>query len=414
MKNRLLNVFFQGVTLVTRFGLIFSLAKYLPPFEMGYYGLFVAAVGYSIYFVGLDFYTYLTREAIQTPKQKIGVLLKGQAFLSSLLYGIFTPIALFFINQNSGWPNYLIWWFIPILFVEHVNQEMGRLLVTLSEQVAASMILFVRQGSWALFVIFVMFFKPSSRTLELPIMAWFISGVFAAFFAITKLKQMGIRGWQDKPNWRWIKRGIAVSIAFLFATLALRGIQTFDRYLLESIGGIEIVGAYVLFIGISGSLLAFLDSGIFSFAYPILIDFSQKGEWVSVRKKIKQMLWFTIAFSFLFVVISLALMPHLLRWINKDIYTSSINFYYWILLATIINAISLIPHYALYAAGRDRAIIFSHVLALFVFIGAVLLLKSNSLALAVPQGGVVAFLFILIFKTMAYKILSQSQMVPAV
>lgn len=411
MRNRILNVSLQGVTLLTRFGLIFLLAKYLSPAEVGYYGLFAAAIGYGIYFVGLDFYTYLTREIIGTPVEKRGALLKGQAVLSLLLYTIFIPVAVFLAIEYSGWPNYLMWWFFPILFVEHFNQEMSRLLVALSEQVTASALLFVRQGSWALIVIFFMFFEPGSRTLEFPMVAWFIAGVFAALLGIFKLKKMDFGGWRAKVDWRWIGKGIAVSAAFLFATLALRGTQTFDRYMLESIGGIEVVGAYVLFVGIAGSLLAFLDSGVFSFTYPALIGLSQNKNWAVARKKVKQMLWFTIAFSFLFSMASLIVMPYLLKWIGKDAYTSSIDLYYWILLATIVNVIGLVPHYALYAAGKDKAIILSHVLAFFVFCGAVFLLRATSHALAVPQGLVIAFLFILIFKTLAYKIFGQSKIV---
>lgn len=414
MRNRILNVFLHGITLITRFTLIFLLARYLSPAEIGYYGLFTAAIGYSIYFVGLDFYTYLTREIIRTPTNKRGELLKGQATLSLLLYAFFVPVSLFFITRHSGWPNYLIWWFVPILFFEHLNQEMGRLLVALSEQITASVILFVRQGSWALLVIFIMLFEPSSRTLEFPMVVWFISGFFAALLGIFKLKRIGISGWKNKLDWKWIKKGVVVSTAFLFATLALRGMQTFDRYMLESIGGIEIVGAYVLFIGIAGSLLAFLESGIFSFTYPALIALSQNGRWADARKKVKQMLWLTIAFSLLFSMVSLIVMPYLLGWIDKDIYTTSIALYYWILLATVVNAIGLIPHYALYAAGKDLPIVLSHILAFFVFFVAVFFLQPTSLGLAVPQGLLIAFLFILIFKTIAYKIFSQSKILETV
>ena len=126
------------------------------------------------------------------------------------------------------------------------------------------------------------------------------------------------------------------------------------------------------------------------------------------------MLWLTVMFSLIFTLVSLTAIPHLLEWINKDIYTSVIDLYYWILLATVVNAIGLIPHYALYADGRDKVIILSHILALFVFLGAVFLLKSTSLALAVPQGLFIAFLFILIFKSIAYKKFSQSKIVAAV
>lgn len=409
MRNRVLNVFLHGSTLITRFCFIFFLAKYLPPAEIGYYGLFTVAIGYCIYFVGLDFYTYLNREIIRTPIKERAGLLKGQAALSVILYATFVPVALFIIIQYSEWPSYLMWWFVPILLLEHFNQEIGRLLVALSEQVAASVILFVRQGSWALLVTFIMFFEPSSRKLEFSIVAWFISGVFAVLLGILKLKKIGISGWKNSVDWKWVKKGVVVSAAFLFATLALRGIQTFDRYMLESIGGIEVVAAYVLFIGVAGSLLSFLDAGVFSFTYPALIGLSQKMHWVEARKKIKQMLWLTIVFSIVFSIVSLIVMPYLLGWIGKNIYTASIDFYYWVLLATIANAIGLVPHYCLYAAGKDRPIIVSHGLAFFVFFAAVFFLKSISFELAVPQGLFIAFLFVLIFKAIAYKIFIRSQ-----
>lgn len=414
MRDRVLNIFLQGTTLIARFGFVFFLAKYLSPAEIGYYGLFSAAIGYSIYFVGLDFYTYLTREIIVTPMDKRATLLKGQVALSLLLYVVFIPVALFFVVKYSDWPHYLMWWFFPILVVEHFNQEVGRLLVALSEQVTASAILFVRQGIWSLFVVFVMFFEPGSRVLSFPMVAWFVSGIFAALLGFFKLKKIGVRGWSNKLDWKWIKNGIAVSAAFLFATLALRGIQTFDRYMLESIGGVEIVGVYVLFIGIAGSLLAFLDSGIFSFTYPALISLSQNCRWADARKKVKQMLWLTIAFSIFFTIFSLVVMPYLLKWIGKGIYAESIDLYYWILLATVTNAIGLIPHYALYAAGKDRAIILSHTFGFIVFFVAVFFLQSTSFALAVPQGIFVAFLFILIFKAIAYIVFSKSKMVETV
>lgn len=411
MRDRILNIFLQGATLIARFSFVFFLAKYLSPSEIGIYGLFSVAIGYSIYFVGLDFYTYLSREIILTPMEKRAGLLKCQATLSLILYAIFVPVALFFVINYSGWPYYLVWWFAPILLVEHFNQEVGRLLVALSEQVTASALLFLRQGSWSLLVVFIMFFEPNSRTLKFPMAAWFVSGFFAALLGIFKLKKIGVSGWKNKLDWKWIKKGVAVSAAFLFATLALRGMQTFDRYMLESIGGIEIVGVYVLFIGVAGSLLAFLDSGVFSFTYPTMIALSQNFRWVEARKKVKQMFWLTITFSIIFSAISLAVMPYLLEWIGKDIYAESIDLYYWILLATIVNAISLIPHYALYSAGKDRAIIVSHMLGFLVFFAAVLLLKSKSLVLAVPQGLLIAFLFILVFKAVSYIIFSRSKMI---
>ena len=63
---RVLNVFLRGMTLVSKFSLIFVLAKYLDAAELGLYGLVVATVTYSLYLVGLDFYSYSNREIIKS------------------------------------------------------------------------------------------------------------------------------------------------------------------------------------------------------------------------------------------------------------------------------------------------------------------------------------------------------------
>jgi len=400
--TRLLNLSLQGTTLVTRFLFIFFLAKYLTPSDFGYYGLFAATVGYSLYFVGLDFYTFTTREMIKVPMCKRGRLLKGQAALSGILYFLYLPVAYVLLYLYSGWATDLLIWFLPILVLEHFNQEMSRLLVALSQQISASVVLLIRQGSWGVVAVAVMYMDETSRQLGMVMLLWTISGMVAALVAIRKLVKIGIGGWRESLDWRWIRRGVAVSAAFLVATLALRGIQTFDRYWLEAIGGIEIVGAYVLFIGVAGSLLAFLDAGVFSFTYPTLIKLHQEKNLDLLRIKVRQTLWITIFVTAGFSLVSWLVLPHLLSWIGKDTYFAATNLFPWLLLATILNAIGLIPHYALYASSQDRPIIASHIAAFVVFCMAVFALSDHSGSLAVPQGLAISFLLILIWKTAAY------------
>ncbi|WP_298624461.1 oligosaccharide flippase family protein [uncultured Zoogloea sp.] len=401
MSTRLLNLSLHGANLATRFLFVFFLAKYLKPSDVGYYGLFTAAVGYSLYFVGLDFYAYVTREIVKTPLEERGRLLKGQAALSGILYLLFVPVAYAFLYQYSGWPSHLLIWFLPLLVLEHFNQEMSRLLIALSEQVSASIVLFVRQGSWALTAVAIMHFDESSRQLDVVMLLWTISGLASALIAISKLRMLGIKGWKDSLDWHWIKRGIAVSTAFLVATLALRGIQTFDRYWLEAIGGVEVVAAYVLFTGVAGSLLAFLDAGVFSFAYPMFIKLSNEKNIDLLRSKLWQTLGVTVMLSACFAAVSWFALPYLLQWIGKEAYITAISFYPWLLLASITNAVGLVPHLALYASGQDKTIIHSHIAAFITFGVAVWALRGHSGPLAVPQGIVISFFLILTWKAAA-------------
>ena len=215
-------------------------------------------------------------------------------------------------------------------------------------------------------------------------------------------------GWRNPVDWRWIKKGIAISTAFLLATLALRGFQTIDRYWLEALGGIEMVGVYTLMMGVAGTLMVFLDAGVIAFIYPALITHSHLSEHYAARAKVRQMLFQTLALSVTFGIVSWLLLPYLLEWINKPAYISSIGLYPWILMATVINAASMAPHYALYARGYDKPIIYSHLAALPAFILATWAFSKTHAALAVPIGLNIAFAVILVWKTIAYRRLNNA------
>lgn len=214
-------------------------------------------------------------------------------------------------------------------------------------------------------------------------------------------------GWRSSLDWGWIKRGVVVSVAFLLATLSLRGIQTFDRYWLEALGGIESVGAYVLFFGVASTLLTFLDAGIFAFTYPALIKLHQSQEYSIAHRKVNHMYVLTVVLSAGFAWVSWFLLPYLLLWIDNPIYVESIDLYVWLLSAMVINALSMVPHFALYAQGCDKPIIQSHIAALFVFVTATWALSKSLSMMAVPIGLNLSFIVILVWKVIAYEKLTK-------
>lgn len=399
--GRLLNTGLRSITLCARFLFIFFLAKYLDPASVGYYGLFTASVGYFLYFVGLDFYTYTTREILKAPNGQRGQLLKGQAALAGVMYLLLLPVALVLLPY-AGWPAGLAFWFFPILGLEYFNQEISRLLVAMSEQITASLILFIRQGSWALAIVVLMIWDASSRQLQTVMACWMGAGLVAGALGMRKIGKLRMGGWGNRVDWQWIKKGVMVGVAFLLATLALRGLQTLDRYWLKALVDIEALGAYVLFMGVAGTLMVFLDSGVFSYAYPELIKLHQQRRHDIIRQKVKVMLGYTIIFSVGFSLISWKLLIYLLAWIDNPVYPKYLVMYPWLLLAMIVQAISMVPHFALYSTGTDKPIIYSHIAALIAFPLTVWPLGHYWPILAVPLGINVSFAVILVWKTIAY------------
>lgn len=400
-SDRVLNIGLRSTTLFTRFIFIFFLAKYIDVESVGYYGIFTATIGYGLYFVGLDFYVYLTREILKAPATLRGEMLKSQIALSAPIYLILIPATLILLSHTT-WPEHLMWWFVPILILEHFNQEISRLLIALSEQVFASILLFARQGSWGIAAVALMHWNPGSRSLDVVMGLWTCAGIATGALGYWKIRNLRFGGWGNAVNWEWIRKGVFVSATFLLATLALRGIQTVDRYWLEALAGIDFVGIYVLFLGIAGSMMVFLDAGIFAFGYPAIISHNHKKEYAIAQKKAREMLFQTIVACLAFGVVSWLALPYLLAWIDNPTYMEGIFLYPWIWAAMSLNAIGLVPHYGLYGAGHDKPIIYSHLAALPVFAIAAYTLGHFQPTLAIPIALLTAFAFILVWKAGAY------------
>lgn len=400
-RVRALNVALNGATLASRFLLIFFLARFLEPAQLGLYGLLTATIGYSLYLLGFDFYTFTTREVLRRDRREWGGLIKNQGALSLVLYAIFIPLlSLIFVQGMLPWS--LAGWFFALLVLEHLNQELSRLLVAISDQLLASVINFIRQGTWAIAVTALMTMEPTTRSLDYVLGAWTIAGLVAVLIGAYRLGQIRIAGWQKEIDWHWIAAGLKVSIPFLIATLAIRGVFTLDRYWLQSLGGLEIVGAYVLFLGIAGTLMAFLDAGVFAFSYPSLIAAYQNNQPDAFYKGAKILLNHTLLFSLAFSVLSLLLLSPLLNWLGNPLYIAKQNLYPWVLGAMLLYTLGLVPHYALYAQKLDKPIIYSHLCSLLVFVIATWLFAQRWPTIAVPLGLCAAFTLILIWKAWAF------------
>lgn len=396
-----LNVVMRAGTLGTRFVLVFILAKFLDAAELGTYGLFSAAIGYSLLGFGLDLYVYTTREIVRVDRATQGHMLKSQAALVGLIYIVLSPALLWLLPQ-AGLPRALVWWFLPILVLEHLNHEIFRLLIIFSKQITASALLFVRQGSWAIAVAAVMAFSEEARNLNFVMAAWATAGMLASLVGLWALRKMRLGGGRKSVDWSWIRKGIRVSGVFLIATLSVRAIQTIDRFWLQDLASIQVVGAYVLFFGVASALSVFLDAAVFSFRYPELIVLGSEQKFDELHRKVCQMAAQAIGASALFVVSSALIIPVLLGWIGREIYVAQIDLYYWVLAAAIAYSLAMVPHYALYAMRRDRPIIVSHVVGLVVFIIATLALTHVSRPYAVPMGVLLGMLVVLIWKSLAY------------
>ncbi|MCQ2044497.1 Membrane protein involved in the export of O-antigen and teichoic acid [Stutzerimonas kunmingensis] len=398
---RIVNVSIRGLVLISRFVFLFALVKFLDPAEIGLYGLLVAAIGYSIYFVGLDFYNYVNRKVSGGDRALWGWYIKSQAFLACLLYFSVFPLLLsiFFL----GWlPWTLAKWFFVILIFEYLCLELVRFFIAASEQLSASIVLFLNQAFWAVVAVLFMVVDDVYKSLDCVFFFWCAGSISALIYSFFKLKSMRLGGWNNTVDFQWVWAGIKIAVPMLVATLAFRGVFTFDRYLISELSGLEIVAAYVLFIGVAGTLLAFLDAAVFSFSYPALIGAYKSRDVSLFKRNMRIMLFSTIICVVIFVFASLLVFPYLLKWIGKEAYLDNYFIFYWVLFAVVINSLWLVFHYALYAQQLDSQIVYSRVVALVAFLFSAFVFYFPFPDESVLIGLCVSQVVILIWKLYAY------------
>ena len=399
--DRLLNMGLRGATLVSKFALIFMLAKLLPPQDVALYGLMAATIGYALMALGLDFYTYATRDLIATPRHSWAGKLRDQGVFYLTTYALVLPLTLLLFSQGLL-PWSMALWFFPLLAVEHFAQEFNRLLVAISQPLWASIVLFLRSGLWAFVVAAWMWWHPASRQLSFVFAAWLLSAALACVLALWPLRHIDRQSLGSRINWVWIWRGLKVALPFALATLCLRAIYTADRYLIEWLDGVEVLAAYVLYVGMANAVMSFLDAGVFSFQYPRLLAAASQGNQSEFAFEMKRLWRNTLLVTGLLVMAAYLLAHPIVQWLDQPAYTAQVGLLPWALAAVALMAVSMVPHFALYARHRDRTIVTSYIASLVIFLLAASLLRPLLGHVTVPAAVAAAMAFILIFKLFAY------------
>jgi O-antigen/teichoic acid export membrane protein len=408
MLIRLLNIGLRGITLASKFALLLVLAKYLEPSSVGLYGLIVVTVAYGMYPLGFEFYTYSTREVIKAKTNIKGQYLKSQIAFHGWLYLFVTPIfILIFYHEILPW--YIAPLFFVLLITEHANQELMRILIALQKPLMATFVLFIRHGLWALIVACLFVFNPEFRSLETVLIAWSISGVLSFCIAMWQAKVAITKGWELPVDWKWVRRGVKVALPMFVGTMSLNFIATLDRYWFESLVGSDALGAYVFYMAITTAAISFIDAGVFAFIYPAMIAAVGTGDVHKFNMLLKKMLYQSLFLSIAFASLIVVFIDLLLTLVSKPIYFEMKGILYPLLIMMIVQVVSYIPNYALYAQNSDRAIIVGNVLSSAVFIFCVISLLSWDRIYAIPIALIFVYLFLLVYRYIAYRRLSKSK-----
>lgn len=389
-------------SLAAKFFSIFLIARFLAPADFGMYGLVAAGVAYATYAAGADFYTFANREFICAVPKKRGQILKQQAVALGLTYLVVIPlVTVAFACGLLPWT--LFGWFLVLLFMEHMGQEVTRLLIASGHALAAAVVLFFRTGLWPLIAILLMWTLPELRNLGVVLGCWAISGVLGVLLAMHLIRRQGLHGWAGPLDWFWIRRGFRVAGWFLVSSLGLRALFSADRFWVEAIATPEVLGVYVFYMSIAGALPALLEAGVFAFEYPGMVATYPSMSPANRRNHAVRLLLKVAALSIAYSAVILLALPLALRVVNRPEYVNQT----FLLIAGIGSAIlyvmSLAPHFALYALRNDRSIVAGNILAALAFFPtAAVLHQVLPVEHAVALGLCMSFLVLLVWKLQAF------------
>jgi len=396
-KEKFISLVLKTITLLSKFILIFILAKYLKPYEIGIFGIVLATVGFGIYFIGFEFYTFSLRNFIHKNKKYWGQYLKTSFLLYFLLYIVAIPIIyLVFIFEILPIKFFLV--ITLIILIDHYLTELSRILIFSNNQLKANLLLFFKNGLWCIVTIINFIFIDQSRTIGVVFWIWFICLVISLIYGQYELSFFKIESLKKKIDLVWLKKGIKLVIPIFLSTLIIKFLFTADKYLINHYSDTNFLAAYVLFFSINSSLLTFIDTSIFQFSYPKLIYFFNKKRFINFKREFNSMFLNTIIAMFLLTFIWLASINIIVSFLTEIIYKDNIYMFYFLVVIFNIYILSMVPHYYLFSCKQDKIIFKSHFFSLLIFIFIILYGVKSSQELYILEALFLTFCFKLIYK----------------
>lgn len=349
-KMERINLFIlRGMSLISKFVLLFVLAGKGNEQLVFTYGLLFSLVTYVTYFLSFDLYTYTTREFISTPlKNKYTVLY--QHIMSSLLISLISlPLIglLFYFNVLD---SSLIIQFYIIVILEFLCAEIYRLLVASKMPNRAVFYLFLRGGGWTLVYSLMAYFDEDYLSIS-GLLSFWIAGMLGTLCIGFLYVYNCLKGVEGKKHFRIdvFYKGIFVAVPILISTLSIRGVFTLDRVFISNSEDLSYASSYVFFSSVSSAIIALVDSGVLVKYMPLLIE-SCGDKYLRYRKRLLfQTFFLSVILSFLIFVFVCFLM----RFESYSQYKEFYDIFVIGLLSAVLFSISQSYSVVLYVNKKD-------------------------------------------------------------
>jgi len=389
----------RGATLFTRSVMVVIFAALLDSDSFGEFSLITTVVSYGLLVLGLDLYTFTTRQAAVAERRRLIGLIQGHFIILGIPYLLLFFPVMFFMEKIGIKTNLFL--IFAILLFDHLNQEGYRLLIALGLVKTAGISLFIRSASWVWLVIPILWSHQLPNKLSFLLNCWLYSSV-VSLLLIFKIfvSKYGIYFYGKYIPWNDFKNSTLTVSKYWISTIAFRLTNAGDRFILALIGGVGVVGSYSLSFSIAAIWSALyepirLESQFSKFAKNLSNGLSN-GIKNDFQKEIK--ISWCVGFAVFVILLALFQIIQEINFGNKNFLIA-----FPLRISAAVYGGAAIPHitsnYCLYLNKKDTEIFKVNISGFLIFILVMLIIFLFKLVDLVAIAPTLTMLYLAIHKT---------------
>lgn len=357
----------KGGALCLKLSLSISLARHLGLGELGVFYLYTAGLLLAAGIMGADGYIHTIRLIL---KEKIASVSHIERYAGLLLICLMfgCPLAVILMGMNESFLfDFLLVCFAVHLCLETVNINVARFLIPLGRPLASNLLLFL-SNLWIAPVILILELGEIELILSQVIVFWLVGSAVSTVFGYVLLNKATKKWIFPFVDIGWISSILMKSVMFFLATLLFRTILGLDKFLIESVLDLKVVGIYATFLSIGTGVISLLEAGVSAWRYPELVSLLQQKDFLAAKGLYKNYLWENALFCAFLVTVLVVLFPIVVQYFMAAEFNNNISIFYWIMGGVFMFGCSLPSQYLLYGLEKDHVFIFIYLSSLVVML----------------------------------------------
>jgi O-antigen/teichoic acid export membrane protein len=347
----------RGFSMISRFGLIILLGKFMSTSDFGLYGLIQSSLAIGIYIIGLDLYVYTNREIPKCDLNDQKTIIKSQYFIHIITYITIIPILLFLLSSNFISIE-LIPKFAALLIFEHLSFEIIRFLTSLQKPIMANIIFLFRSIVWIIPFVIISYLNNRMFNLNILINFWIFGLFISLIIGIIFLYKINLFPFKNiKIDYSFILKALKGSSIFLLASVLNKISFYSSRYFLKYLRTPIDVAIISFYQNILQIIEIFIYTSIVMILLPKIIKNKNKGLHNTYTRNVNifysAIFWLTI----IFIILLFIFIKPFLVFIGKDVLITNIRIFYLLGIGFLLLNIFQIFHYNLYINQKDTIIL---------------------------------------------------------